>query len=245
MSVELPAVIERADLDLLLQQHASGVVVLIHLCADEVNHEYGRAAGDAVLVAFDLMLHQALSPSAESARTAGQQFLIILPDDDAETSGEMLVRLHDLWDRRTPHACSFLACATTIDTSARAAFQLIARARPRQVSDAFVTGHGGAAASADPTVDDLTIVVTALRGFLRAETREQVERAFRVAAVALSGGYLDVDAIAEQALAAPVGLTAELIGRLRVDANHAINALEARAMPRTRRTAPIATLSPR
>lgn len=61
----------------------------------QVNDRYGHAAGDAVLVAFAQAMAKGLRDYDMCARWGGEEFLMLLPNTDADTAATVLDRLQE------------------------------------------------------------------------------------------------------------------------------------------------------
>lgn len=59
----------------------------------QINHVYGQAAGDRALVQIADRLRHAVRPTDLVARFAGEEFVCLLPDTDAEVAAEIAERL--------------------------------------------------------------------------------------------------------------------------------------------------------
>jgi GGDEF domain-containing protein len=174
----LAAPIEPARLEQLLRLHKSGVVVLLELQLTDINGTRGWAAGDRVLAAFASMLEQALRAHDTTVRSAGQQFVLLLPGIEAPDCAGLLTRLHALWERWAPYPCTFLGCAVPVESTGRAAFQ-----RAIRENSAALTRLRWRAADevhtpevpSELAVRDLKLALLSVRALLRATHPDEVD----------------------------------------------------------------------
>ena len=174
--IRLDAPVDAKQLSTLLGRHDEGVVVLLDLQLAAVNENKGWAAGDQVLEAFAAMLRRALRAQDTTVRTAGQQFVLLLPGTCADDCSTLLDRLRALWERRAPYPCAFQAAAVPVETTARAALDRATRenstALARLAGQACDIVHQ--AQQPEVSLQELQLALLSVRALLRATSADEV-----------------------------------------------------------------------
>jgi GGDEF domain-containing protein len=185
-------VLDRAELADLLAAQDKGFVAVLDLRVDQVNEQFGRASGDRTLAAFAAMLSRALRAGDITARSGGQQFLLLLAETELDSICPLIARLRALWERRAPHPCAFYCSAAPLETTGREAYARATADLRRVVALGESRDTASVASSAlseGLQVRDLQIALAGSRAIRRAPTAEAVEQELRTAAIALGGVY--------------------------------------------------------
>lgn len=93
-----------------LPRTEAGSVVMMDLDHfKRVNDQHGHAMGDAVLVAFGAVLRQQVRAHDTICRIGGEEFALVLADEDARGVAEMVERVREAWSMAGPLPVTFSA----------------------------------------------------------------------------------------------------------------------------------------
>jgi len=191
----LDAPLDPPELAALLDSHRSGVLVVLDVELAAINGSRGWAAGDRVLAAFSNMLRQALRVDDVSARSAGQQFVLLLPHNTTDDCAAVFLRLRALWERRAPYPCEFYACAVPVESTAGAALHRALHERSTSLTRPLGLGLDEICRpehAADLEAWELQLCLDGVRAMLRASSASEVDEVVDAIRDALST-YEDTD----------------------------------------------------